>query len=88
MPGISATSEEEDLGPMPGISAASEEWDPGSMPGISEATEEEGGGPGFHPRDLPQCYEGGGGRRIPVQDLGSTTRRSQWYRKRYDRLTG
>jgi hypothetical protein len=68
MPGISATSEKEDPRSMTGISAALEEEDPGSMPGISATSEEdpgsmhricngattekEGGGPGFHTRDL------------------------------------
>jgi hypothetical protein len=49
MPGVSATSEEEeDPGSMPGISAASEEEELGSMPEVSAATGEEGGGPRFH----------------------------------------
>jgi hypothetical protein len=53
MPGISATSEEEDPGSMPWISAASDEEDPGSMPKICNgATTKEGGGPGFHTHDL------------------------------------
>jgi hypothetical protein len=38
------------------------------MLGISAATEEEGGGPGFHTRDLQRRYEGGGRRE---KDLGS-----------------
>jgi hypothetical protein len=65
MPRISTASEEEDWDPcpgswgggpgiQPGISSTSEEEDPGSMPGICNGatTEEEGGGPGFHTRDL------------------------------------
>jgi hypothetical protein len=68
MPRISATSGEEDPGSMHGISATSEEEDPVSMPGISAATEEQGGGPRFHNRDLQRRGDGGGGRRIRVQD--------------------
>ena len=53
MPGISATSEEEDPGSMPGISATSEEEDLGSMPKICNgAMAKEGGGPKFHTQDL------------------------------------
>jgi hypothetical protein len=38
---------------MPGISATSEEEDPGSMSKICNgATTKEGGGPGFHTHDL------------------------------------
>jgi hypothetical protein len=59
MPGIFATSEEEDPGSMPGISATSEEEDPGSMPWICNgATTEEGGGPGFHTWDLQPVLRG------------------------------
>jgi hypothetical protein len=53
-PGISAALEEQDPGSMPWISATSEEEDPGSMYRIcnSAKTEDEGGGLGFHTRDL------------------------------------
>jgi hypothetical protein len=77
MPGISATSGEQDPESMPGISTTSEEEDPVSMPRISAATEEERGGPRFHTQDLQGPDDGGGGRRIRVQDPGSTTRGSQ-----------